>query len=302
MSRVADDRARRALVIALGLNAALLVTELVGGLVFGSLALLADTAHLATDVAGLVIAVVAQALVGRPAAGRRTYGLRRAEALGAQANALLILAAAVWIAVEAIGRLGDPQSVDGVGVLAVAVVAVAVNGGSAWMLARSGSQRLNVRAAFVHLAADVGSSLAVLAVGIGIVAFGATWLDPVASLLIGVLVAWSAWGLLRDTTNVLLEAAPRDVDVRDVERALRDAPGVEAVHHVHVWEVASDLSALSAHVVLDGSPSLHDAQVRGDELKNLLTTRFGIAHATLELECHECAEPSHGEPVSDARR
>jgi cobalt-zinc-cadmium efflux system protein len=302
MSTVVDERAQRALGLALGVNAALLVIELVGGLFFGSLALLADSAHLATDVIGLGVAVLAQALIGRPASGRRTYGLRRAEALGAQVNALLVLAAAVWIAIEAVGRISDPQAVDGVGVLAIAAVAVVVNGASAWVVTRAGSHRLNVRAAVVHLASDVGASLAVLAAGVGIVAFDATWLDPVASLLIALLVVWSSWGLLRDTTNVLLEAAPRDVDVGDVERALHDAPGVEAVHHVHVWEVASDLPALSAHVVLDGDPSLHDAQVRGDELKSMLALRFGIAHATLELECHECAEPSHGEPVSDARR
>ena len=293
MHTATDTRAGRALGVALAANAALLVAEVVGGLVFASLALLADAAHLATDVLGLGVAVVAQLLVTRPASGRRTFGLRRAEALGAQVNALLVLGAAAWIVVEAISRLGGSHHVDGTGVLAIGVVAVLVNGTSAAVLARTGSRRLNVRAALVHLVTDVAGSLAVVVAAIGIVAFAADWLDPVASLLIAALAAWAAWGLLRDSTNVLLEAAPRDVEVGDVEQALFAAPGVEAVHHVHVWEVASDLPALSAHVVLSGDPSLHEAQMRGETLKTMLADRFGIAHATLELECHECDTPGH---------
>jgi cobalt-zinc-cadmium efflux system protein len=290
---VSDSRARRALWIALGANAGLLAAELLGGFAFASLALLADAAHLATDVVGLAVALVAQTLVTRPASDRRTFGLRRAEALGAQANALLVLGAAVWIAVEAVGRLGTGHEVDGAGVVAVAAVALALNGVSAAVLAGVAGRRLNLRAALVHLLADVGSSFAVLIAGVGVLAFAADWLDPVASLAIAALVVWSIWGLLRDTTNVLLEAAPRDLVVGDVEHALAAAPGVEAVHHLHVWEVASDLPALSAHVVLSGAPTLHDAQARGDELKTMLADRFGIAHATLELECHECDAPDH---------
>jgi cobalt-zinc-cadmium efflux system protein len=290
---VSDSRARRALWIALGANAGLLAAELLGGFAFASLALLADAAHLATDVVGLAVALVAQTLVTRPASDRRTFGLRRAEALGAQANALLVLGAAVWIAVEAVGRLGTGHEVDGAGVVAVAAVALALNGVSAAVLAGVAGRRLNLRAALVHLLADVGSSFAVLIAGVGVLVFAADWLDPVASLAIAALVVWSIWGLLRDTTNVLLEAAPRDLVVGDVEHALAAAPGVEAVHHLHVWEVASDLPALSAHVVLSGAPTLHDAQARGDELKTMLAGRFGIAHATLELECHECDTPDH---------
>lgn len=293
MRTVSDSRARRALWIALGANAGLLAAELLGGFAFASLALLADAAHLATDVVGLAVALVAQTLVTRPASDRRTFGLRRAEALGAQANALLVLGAAVWIAVEAVGRLGTGHEVDGAGVVAVAAVALALNGVSAAVLAGVAGRRLNLRAALVHLLADVGSSFAVLIAGVGVLVFAADWLDPVASLAIAALVVWSIWGLLRDTTNVLLEAAPRDLVVGDVEHALAAAPGVEAVHHLHVWEVASDLPALSAHVVLSGAPTLHDAQARGDELKTMLADRFRIAHATLELECHECDTPDH---------
>jgi cobalt-zinc-cadmium efflux system protein len=145
----------------------------------------------------------------------------------------------------------------------------------------------------VHTLSDVAGSAAAMVAGIGILAFGARWLDPAASLAIAVLVAYAAWGVLRDTTNVFLEAAPRGVDVDQVEQALCHEEGVEAVHHLHVWEVASDLPALSAHVVLGDVPSLHDAQVRGDELKTMLADRFGITHTTLELECHVCDDPAH---------
>jgi cobalt-zinc-cadmium efflux system protein len=290
----AEPRGRRALWIALGANAAFLVVEIVGGLAFSSLALLADAAHLGTDVAALSIALVAQTLMTRPAGGRRTFGLRRAEALGAQANAVLVLVAAAWIVVEAVRHLsGSQPAVNGAGLLGVAALGLVMNAVSAWVLAHAGEHNLNLRAVLVHLLADVASSGAAVLAGIGIVVFDAQWLDPVASLGIGVLIAMSSWGLLRDTTNVLLEAAPRDVDVGAVQQALFSVSGVEAVHHLHVWEVASDLPAMSAHVVLAGAPSLHDAQVRGDELKVMLASRFGIAHATLELECHECEEPSH---------
>lgn len=290
---VADPRARRALWIALGANGGLVVVEVVGGFLFSSLALLADATHLATDVVGLAVALVAQHLVARPASRRRTFGFRRAEALGAQANGLLVLGVAVWITVEAAQRLGHGQPVDGAGLLGVATVGLVVNAVATVVLARVAGKNLNLRAAMVHMFADVASSLGAMVAGIGILAFGATWLDPAASLGIAALVAWSAWGVLRDTTNVLLEAAPRGVDVDQVERALFGEVGVEAVHHLHVWEVASDLPALSAHIVLGEVPSLHDAQVRGDELKAMLADRFGIAHTTLELECHECEDPTH---------
>jgi cobalt-zinc-cadmium efflux system protein len=293
MADAPEPRTNRVLWIALAANAGLLVAEVVGGLVFSSLALLADGTHLATDVIGLGVALAAQALMHRPASPRRSFGFRRAEALGAQANALLVLGAAAWIAVEAIGRLGTHHPVDGVGLLVVATAGLVVNGAVAFLLVGLGERNLNLRAVLVHVVADVASSTAAVLAGVGIVVFGALWLDPVASLVIGVLIAWSAWGLLRDTTNVLLEAAPRDVEVDDVQRMLAGEPGVVEVHHLHVWEVASDLPAMSAHIVLDEATSLHDAQLRGEQLKTMLRDRFGIAHATLELECHECDTPEH---------
>ncbi len=287
-------RARRILWITLALNAALLVGEVIAGVAFDSLALLADAAHQGSDVAALGIALVAQALVRRPGSARHTYGLRRAEALGAQANAVLLLAAAVWIFVEAVQRFDQPEPVEGAGVIVVGTIALAINALSAVLLVRVRGNDLNLRGAFLHMTADAAGSLGAIAAGVAVVAFDATWVDPAASILIGVLVVLASWGLIRDTTNVLLEGAPRGLDPAEVEAALGQQPGVSATHHLHLWELGSDLPALSVHVVLDGEPSLHEAQAQGEGLKAMLAERFGIEHATLELECHDCEAAIEG--------
>jgi cobalt-zinc-cadmium efflux system protein len=281
-------RSGRVLWITLILNLTLLVVEVLAGLAFSSLALLADGAHQATDVVALGIAIAAQSLMRKPGSTRHTYGLLRAEALGAQVNAFLLIGASIWVLIEAVQRIGDPESVDGVGVLVVATVAFTVNAGSALVLSRSRGSDLNLRAAWMHMAADAAGSVAAAAAGIAVIAFSAENADPIASIAIALLVAVGAWGLLRETTNVLLEGAPRGLDVDAIEAALAGAPHVEAVHHLHVWELGTSLPALSVHVVLDGEPSLHDAQAEGNRLRMMLAERFGIEHATLELECHDC--------------
>ena len=288
----AEGRAQRALWLTLVLNGGYMGAEIAGGIVFGSLALLADAAHLAADVVGLGIALLAQALVTRPASARHSFGLRRAEALGAQANAVLLGGTTVWIIVEAANRLGSPERVDGLGLVVVAAGGVVVNIVGVQLIRAAGAHDLNMRGALVHLAADAIGSLGALGAGFAVLAFDADRVDPAVSIGIALLVVWAAWGLLRDTTHVLLEGTPRGVDVDELAAALEAGPGVAAVHHLHVWELASDMPALSAHIVLDDEPTLHDAQARGDALKSMLAERFGIHHATLELECHECDEES----------
>jgi cobalt-zinc-cadmium efflux system protein len=294
---------RRALWIILALNVGLLAAEVTGGIVFASLALLADAAHEVTDVAAFVIALIAQVLVTRPGSARHTYGLRRAEALGAQVNALLLLGAAVWVFLEAAHRLGSPENVHGAGVIVVASVALIVNAAGAAALLRVRGDDLNLRGAFVHLVADAAGSVAAVVAGVAVVAFSESRVDPAASIVIGALVVLGAWGLLRDATNVLLEGTPRGVDVSEVEQALLGAPNVTALHHLHVWELGSDLPALSVHVVLDGEPTLHDAQRQGEGLRAMLADRFGIGHATLELECHDCesATAAHAAAPADGK-
>jgi cobalt-zinc-cadmium efflux system protein len=290
---------RRALWIALVANAGFLVVEAVGGLAFHSLALLADAAHMVSDVAALAIALVAQRLLDRPATAKHSYGLQRAEVLGAQANGLTLLAVAGWIIVEAVHRIGRPADVAGGGLLVVATLGLLVNLGSAVLLARAQGDSLNVRGAFVHMALDAAGSIGAIAAGVAVVVWDANGVDPIVSIVLALLVLWSTWGLLRDTANVLLEGTPRGMDPATVEAVLTGSDDVEAVHHLHLWNLASDVPALSAHVVLRGEPDLHDAQVAGERLKALLDERFGIDHATLELECHPCEPGGHDGPIAD---
>ena len=284
---------RRALVIALVANGCLFVVQLVAALAFGSLALLADTAHLATDVVALVLSLVGLVMSQRPASARTTYGWERAEVLAAMVNSLLLTAASAWIVFEAIQRLQSPEAIDGLGVALVGGLGLVVNAGSAWVIARASGANLNLRAAFWHLASDALGSFGVIVAGLAFAVTGADWIDPVISILITLLVLVAAWTLLRDATSVLLERAPRGLDREAIETALRDGRDVEAVHHVHVWSLGSETPALSAHVVLRNEPSLHEAQLVGNELRTLLAERFGIEHATLELECHDCSDTVH---------
>jgi cobalt-zinc-cadmium efflux system protein len=281
---------RRVLWWALLANAAVLVAEVVGGLVFASLALLADAAHLLTDVVALGVALLAQRLAERPATDRHSYGLQRAEVLGAQANALLLLVAVVGVVTEAVRRLDQPAPVGGAGLVIVAGLGLLVNLGSAVALHRVAGGSLNLHGAFVHMAADAAGSVAALVAGIGVLVWDANRLDPVASLVVSLLVVVAGWQLLRDTSQVLLEGTPRGLSPEQVAAAIVGSPGVAEVHHLHLWNLASDVPALSAHLVLDGEPSLHEAQARGDGVKVLLAERFGIDHATLEMECHPCAD------------
>jgi len=288
---------RRALSFALAANTGFLVVELVGGIVFHALILVADAVHLLSDVGALAVALLALRLVDRPASARHSYGLQRAEVLGAQVNSLILVAVSGWIAYEAVRRLGQAGDVSGGGLLAVAVMGLVVNGTSVVVLARVAGHSLNMRGAVLHLASDVAGSVAAIATGVAVLVWDATWVDPVASLVVVGLVLWSVWGLLRDTTHVLMEGTPRGTDPVVVETALAAEPGVDGVHHLHLWNLASDVPALSAHVVLVGQPTLHQAQESADALKVMLETRYGIAHVTLELECHGCDTPTHESPA-----
>jgi cobalt-zinc-cadmium efflux system protein len=270
-------------------NGVFLVVEVIGGLAFSSLALLADATHMASDVVGLAIALLAHSLLTRPSSDRHTYGLQRAEVLGALANGVLLVATSGWIIVEAIDRIGDPVAVEGGGLLVVATIGLAVNVVSAVMLARVRDRSLNLHGAFVHMAGDAAGSVAAMAAGVAVVVGDADWVDPAASIVIGALVLVSAWGLIRGTARVLLEGTPAGLDVQAITDAITEHPGVDEVHHVHVWSLASDVPALSAHLVVDGTVTMHEAQQRSEAVRQILVDRFGIEHATLELECHPCA-------------
>jgi len=276
---------RRALGWALGLNGVLLVIEVVGGIVFGSLALLADAAHLVSDVAGLAVALGAVILTARPVSTRHSFGFARAEVLAAQVSALLLLAAGGWILLESVTRLADPVPVDGAGLAAVATIGLVINLGSALLVHRSQGESLNMRASFVHLATDAAGSLGAALAGLLILGFGWMRADSLVSLATALLVLWAGWGLLRDTTHVLMEGTPRSIDSDAVRDAILAVPGVIDVHHLHLWNLASDIPTLSAHVVLAAEPSLRDAQRTAASVRATLTEDFALTHMTLELEC-----------------
>ena len=283
----------RILRLALTANAVLLVIQIGGAMAFSSLALLADAGHQGSDVVALLIAVVAQALAGRAPSDNYTFGLRRAEVMGALLNAAMLLAVAAWVVVEASRRIGDPPDVSGWGVLVLGAAGLLVNGGCALLLHRSADRSLNVRGATLHLMGDAAGSVGVVVAGVAVVLWSADWVDSAVSYLIAGLLLWTGAGLVRRTTRVLLEGTPPGIDVRELSTLITAHEHVNGVHHLHVWSVDSLTVALSAHVEV-AADSLHDAQIVATELERQLALS-GVDHATLALECHPCdtGHPDH---------
>ena len=281
--RHGHDRAasRRRLAATLALVATYLVAELVAGLWTGSLALLADAGHMLADAGSLALALFALWLAERPAPAAHTFGYRRAEILAALANGVTLVVVAIFVGIEAIGRLGAPPAVDGAPALAVAAGGLAVNLAGMALLHGTRSDGLNLRGAWLHVVSDALGSLAAMA------ASAAIWLadlriaDPLASLAIAVLVARSAWRLLRETVDVLLEAAPGHVDVDALRGALHAQLGVVSVHDLHVWTITSGMTSLSCHV--HAAPEIEEHELLG-RLTHELRTHFGIQHVTIQLE------------------
>jgi cobalt-zinc-cadmium efflux system protein len=296
------DARRRSLRLVLVANGGFLAAEVVGGVLFGSLALLADASHMLLDVVAIALAYWALRLAQRPPTDRHTFGFARTEVLAAQANAVLLLVSSVIVTFEAIRRFDDPHDVATGGVIAIGAGGLLINLVSARALSHHAHDNMNMRGAFWHLVADALGSIAVVVAGIGVALFGTEWLDPAASLFIALLVCVGAVRLLRDTAQVLLERVPANLDAGAVRDALEAEPGVDAVHHLHVWTTGSEHAALSAHVVLGGPMSLHDAQQRAGELKQMLAREFGISHATLEVECHACVDDVVHQQAADASR
>jgi cobalt-zinc-cadmium efflux system protein len=271
----------RALVIALGLTASYTVVEVVGGFLTDSLALLADAVHMLSDNVALALALLALWLARRPSTPERTYGYKRAEVLAAFANGVALVALAIWIFYEAIQRLSDPPDVLGGWMLAIAVAGIGVNVAAGVVLHGARGSNLNVEAAFRHVLADLAGSVGVAVAALTIVLTGWLAADPLVSLLIGVLVLASSWSILRDSTSILLEAAPRGLDTRSLGEALAAHPGVVEVHDLHVWTITSGFPALSAHVLVGRGEDCHGTR---RELERELAVRFGIEHTTLQVD------------------
>ena len=286
-------RDERRVLVALGLLFAFLLFEIVAALLGHSLALLADAGHMLSDVLALAMSAWALRLSQRPASGRWTFGLQRAEILSAAVNGVTLAAMALLIAVESIQRLITPHHVDGGVVLAVALTGVAVNLVATYVLAKADQKNLNVRGAYVHVLSDLYAFIATAAAGIVIIASRWERADAVASLVVVALMARSSWGLLRDAGTVLLQAAPEDLDLADVRAHLTRVDHVLDVHDLHAWTVASGQTTLSAHVVVrEACFNRGDAPHILDALQECLSEHFAIAHATFQLEpaSHESHE------------
>jgi cation diffusion facilitator family transporter len=289
---------RRRLAVVLAATGSVFVLEVVGALVSGSLALLADAAHMATDALGIGMALTAVTLAQRPARGRRTFGLQRLEVLAAVANGLLLLGVGVYVVVEAVRRIGDPPDIHSGWMLGVALVGLVVNVGSLALLHAKQGESLNTRGAYLEVVGDALGSVAVIVAAVVIATTGWTGADVVASLAVGALVLPRAWSLLREALDVLLEAAPRGVDLDDVRVHVLGVPGVLAVHDLHAWTITSGLPVLSAHVVVhdDVLAEGHGGRVL-DALSACLGGHFDLSHCTFQLESP--AHRGHESPVHE---
>lgn len=270
-----------AFAIGAALNLAFVGFEAIAGLVTGSLALLADAGHNLSDVLGLLLAWGAAVLARRAPTARRTYGLRKSTILASLANAGLLLLAVGAIAWEAVRRFGEPQEIATGPVMAVAAVGVVINTATALMFMRGQKHDLNARGAFLHMAADAAVSAGVVVAALAIGLTGQTWIDPLVSLVIAAVIVVGTWELLRDSLDLVLDAAPRGVDPAAVRGWLEGLPGVTEVHDLHVWALSTTETALTAHLIRPdnaGADAFLDGACAG------LHERFGIGHATLQIE------------------
>ena len=275
--------------VGLVLNLGFVIAEFSAGIISGSTALMADAGHNLSDVLGLALAGGAAWLARRAASGTRTYGYRKGTVLAALGNAILLLVACGWIGWEAVERLINPQPVASGWIIAVAGIGFFINLATALLFLKDQHKDLNVRGAYLHMMADAAVSLGVVAAGILILFTGVSLIDPLISLVIVVVILWSTWGLLKDSLNLALDAAPAGIEVEAVRRALLDLPGVAAVHDLHVWGLSTTDAALTAHLVRsEAAPA--DLLTRAQKA----AAGFGVAHTTFQIEdaaqadCPDC--------------
>lgn len=284
----------RAFAVAIALNAAFVAVEFFYGFLANSTALMADAGHNLSDVLSLILAWGAAILAKREPAGRYTYGLRSSSILAALFNGMLLMTATGAIAWGAVQRLMEPAPVAGLTVSVVAGIGIAVNGISAWLFMKGSKDDLNIRGAYLHLAADAAISLGVLIAGLVVVYTGWAWIDPAVSLVIVVLIMKSTWSLLREALDMTLGAVPGNVDVDEVEQYLLARPGVTGVHDLHIWSMSTTDVALTCHLVMPGG---YPGDLVIDEIARGLKEQFGIQHTTLQTEQgttqHECSLHSH---------
>jgi cobalt-zinc-cadmium efflux system protein len=295
------DTESSALKAALVLIVVYMLAEVTAGVLAGSLALLSDAAHMLTDAVALAMSLAASRLARRPAGGAMTYGLGRAEILSAQANGVTLLVLGVLIVVDAIQRLFSPVSVHGQTVLVVALVGIVVNLVAARILAggsRDGERSLNVEGSYRHIITDLYGFIATAVAAVVILATGFDRADPIASLIIAALLLQAAYGLLKNSGRVFMEAAPAGLDPQEIGQVLAAVPGVVEVHDLHVWEVTSGFPALSAHVVVRAGDDCHELR---RILQEIVHDRFGVSHTTLQVDHEAAPQPPLQIEVADRR-
>lgn len=284
------DANTRQLAIALALTSGFLLVEALGAWLFDSLALLSDAAHMLTDSAGLAIALAAVKLGRLPADSRRTFGYRRFEILAAAFNAVLLLQVAAFVLIEGVGRLIAPRPVESTGMLLVAFAGLIVNLIAMRVLASGAAHSINVKGAYLEVWADMLGSLGVIGAALAIRVTGANWIDPLTGIAIALWVVPRTWSLLRDTTHILLEGVPPEIDLDALRTAMTGCAGVINVHDLHIWSVTNHDSNLTAHVEI-GAGSDPDTVRRA--IAALLIENFNIGHVTLQLESEACADRDH---------
>ena len=271
----------RAFAVGTTLNIGYVIVQVIFGIAAHSLALVADAGHNLGDVLGLVLAWWASYLTKQPATDQRTYGMRRSSILAALANAIFLLIAVGGISWEAIRRFGDKSAVAGWTVIWVAALGVIINLGTALLFQAGRDRDLNIRGAFLHMAADSAVSFGVVIAGVIILFTGWHWLDPTVSLVINAIIVYGTWGLLRDSFNLAMDAVPPGVNLADVRRYLQSIPAITDAHHLHIWALSTTETALTVHLVKP-DPFDDDGVLR--RINHELTERFGIGHATIQLE------------------
>ena len=284
--------------IALAINLAMLAVAVAGWLAFDSVALLADAGHVLSDIGAIGLGIAAAWAAARPARGRRTFGYGRTEIFAALINGLLLVAVAAWVFIEAIGRLSDAPDVDGAGVAAVGAFGLIGNAVATLVLIRGDRHDVNLEGVLRHSAADALGSLGALAAGLVIALGGPVEADAIAGLLIGVLIVLGSWRLIRDPLDVLLESAPRGLDVEEVGRAMCQVEGVVEVHDLHIWAVTSGFPALAAHLRVHAG---EDANAVRERVEVLLHDRFEITHTTLQTMSQQLLSIEDRRREADAR-
>jgi cobalt-zinc-cadmium efflux system protein len=285
---ISAARNRRRLLIALALAATYMVAEFIGGLLTGSLALLADAGHMLSDVLALAMSAAAVQIARLPPTPQRTYGYQRTEILAALGHGILLICISAYIFVEAYGRARAPVEIQGAPMLVIAVGGLAINIASLLILHGGKHENLNMRGAWLHVMSDALGSVGAITAAILIWTLGWTWADSLASVVIGLMVIYSSGSLLRETLTVLMEGAPAHIDVEEVRRTMREHRAVLGVHDLHIWTVGSGMVSLSGHIV--AREGCGDGTLLR-EIADLLVERFGISHSTIQIEPENFQEP-----------